>query len=59
MNALRIAHLVIGAGLVVTAFSSGTALFAVAGLILAAAGWFGLCPMMRMLGRARKHGTDN
>ena len=54
MNALKIAHLIVGMGLVIAAFLSGTVLFAIAGVILATAGWFGLCPMARVLARARK-----
>ena len=59
MNSLKIAHLVIGAGLVVTALVSGTVLLAVAGVMLAAAGWFGLCPVERVLARASNRSMDD
>jgi hypothetical protein len=54
MNALKVAHLVVGVGLVIAAVLNGTLLFAIAGVIVATAGWFGLCPMTRVLARARK-----
>jgi hypothetical protein len=54
VNAIKIAHLIVGMGLVIAAVLSGTVLFAIAGVILATAGWFGLCPMARVLARARK-----
>ena len=54
MNALKIAHLIAGVGLFVAAVLNGTMLFAIAGVIVATAGWFGLCPMARVLARARK-----
>ena len=44
MTALRMAHLAVGAAAVLLALVTGWLVLAIGGLLLAALGWFGLCP---------------